>query len=126
QGASRAPRAVSPVPFRWQSETGRLSEWCPDRARVFPPRGGRGLGARQEILTEDVVTLAVLATGRPVASTARVTTSSVRISCLAPNPRPPRGGKTRARSGHHSDSRPVSLCQRNGTGDTARGARLAP
>ncbi len=34
-------------------------------------------------------------TGRPVASTASVTTSSVRISCLPPNPPPTRAVKTR-------------------------------
>ena len=34
--------------------------------RVFTARVGGGFGGKQELLTEDLVTLAVLRTGRPV------------------------------------------------------------
>jgi CO/xanthine dehydrogenase Mo-binding subunit/aerobic-type carbon monoxide dehydrogenase small subunit (CoxS/CutS family) len=38
----------------------------PDRVRVFCERVGGGFGGKQEMLVEDIVTLAVLKTGRPV------------------------------------------------------------
>ncbi len=37
-----------------------------DRVRVFAARVGGGFGGKQEMLTEDIVALAVLRTGRPV------------------------------------------------------------
>ena len=37
-----------------------------DKVRVFAERVGGGFGGKQEMLTEDIVTLAVLKTGRPV------------------------------------------------------------
>ncbi|WP_434157013.1 molybdopterin-dependent oxidoreductase [Clavibacter michiganensis] len=59
-------RTSSQVPFLVQREICRLFELEPDQVRVFTARVGGGFGGKQEILTEDVVTLAVLATGRPV------------------------------------------------------------
>jgi putative selenate reductase molybdopterin-binding subunit len=59
-------RTSSQVPFLVQREISRLFDLDLDRVRVFTARVGGGFGGKQEILTEDVVTLAVLATGRPV------------------------------------------------------------
>jgi len=59
-------RTSSQVPFLVQREICRLFELEPERVRVFTARVGGGFGGKQEILTEDVVALAVLATGRPV------------------------------------------------------------
>ena len=59
-------RTSSQVPFLVQREICRLFELAPEDVRVFTARVGGGFGGKQEILTEDVVTLAVLATGRPV------------------------------------------------------------
>ena len=38
-----------------------------ERVRVFTARVGGGFGGKQEMFTEDLVALAVLRTGRPVA-----------------------------------------------------------
>jgi putative selenate reductase molybdopterin-binding subunit len=59
-------RTSSQVPFLVQREISRLFDLDLDRVRVFTARVGGGFGGKQEILTEDVVTLAVLKTGRPV------------------------------------------------------------
>ncbi len=42
------------------------SVWTPEDVRVFTTRVGGGFGGKQEMLTEDIVTLAVRTTGRPV------------------------------------------------------------
>ena len=59
-------RTSSQVPFLVHREICRLFDLDPDSVRVFTARVGGGFGGKQEILTEDVVTLAVLKTGRPV------------------------------------------------------------
>ncbi|MCU1526268.1 MAG: hypothetical protein JWP75_31, partial [Frondihabitans sp.] len=59
-------RTSSQVPFLVRDELARVFEIEPDRLRVFTARVGGGFGGKQEILTEDLVALAVLATGRPV------------------------------------------------------------
>ncbi|MDJ0322331.1 molybdopterin-dependent oxidoreductase [Cryobacterium sp. PH31-AA6] len=59
-------RTSSQVPFLVHREICRLFDLDPDAVRVFTARVGGGFGGKQEILTEDVVTLAVLKTGRPV------------------------------------------------------------
>ncbi|WP_375424333.1 molybdopterin-dependent oxidoreductase [uncultured Friedmanniella sp.] len=59
-------RTSSQVPFLVRDEIARLFDLDCDRVRVFTARVGGGFGGKQEILTEDLVTLAVLATGRPV------------------------------------------------------------
>ena len=59
-------RTSSQVPFLVQKEISRIFDLPLDTVRVFTTRVGGGFGGKQEILTEDVVTLAVLATGRPV------------------------------------------------------------
>jgi putative selenate reductase molybdopterin-binding subunit len=59
-------RTSSQVPFLVQKEISRIFGLDLDAVRVFTARVGGGFGGKQEILTEDVVTLAVLATGRPV------------------------------------------------------------
>ncbi|MGN6744491.1 MAG: xanthine dehydrogenase family protein molybdopterin-binding subunit, partial [Amnibacterium sp.] len=48
------------------AELCRILGLQPDRARVFTARVGGGFGGKQELLTEDLVTLAVLTTGRAV------------------------------------------------------------
>jgi putative selenate reductase molybdopterin-binding subunit len=59
-------RTSSQVPFLVQREICRIFDLAPSAVRVFTVRVGGGFGGKQEILTEDLVTLAVLATGQPV------------------------------------------------------------
>jgi putative selenate reductase molybdopterin-binding subunit len=59
-------RTSSQVPFLVHREICRLFDLDPAGLRVFTARVGGGFGGKQEILTEDIVALAVLTTGRPV------------------------------------------------------------
>ncbi|MEA9987086.1 molybdopterin-dependent oxidoreductase [Subtercola sp. RTI3] len=59
-------RTSSQVPFLVQKELARLFDRSLDTIRVFTARVGGGFGSKQEIQTEDIVSLAVLKTGRPV------------------------------------------------------------
>jgi len=54
------------VPFHVRRIVARVLDVPVHRIRVIKPRVGGGFGAKQEILLEDVVGLAVLRTGRPV------------------------------------------------------------
>ncbi len=60
-------RTSTQVPFLVRDELALLLELPPERIRVFAARVGGGFGGKQELLTEDIVALAVLRTGRPVA-----------------------------------------------------------
>ncbi|GAA1998770.1 molybdopterin-dependent oxidoreductase [Nakamurella flavida] len=60
-------RTSSQVPFLVRDELCHLFDLPRERIRVFTKRVGGGFGGKQEILTEDLVALAVLRTGRPVA-----------------------------------------------------------
>jgi putative selenate reductase molybdopterin-binding subunit len=60
-------RSSTQVPFLVRDEIARIFDRDPDSVRVFAARVGGGFGGKQEIFTEDLVALAVLATGRPVA-----------------------------------------------------------
>ena len=59
-------RTSSQVPFLVRDELCRLLDLPRERLRVFTKRVGGGFGGKQEILTEDLVALAVLRTGKPV------------------------------------------------------------
>jgi CO/xanthine dehydrogenase Mo-binding subunit/aerobic-type carbon monoxide dehydrogenase small subunit (CoxS/CutS family) len=59
-------RTSTQVPFLTRDELGRVFGLEQDRVRVIAKRVGGGFGGKQELLTEDVVALAVLRTGRPV------------------------------------------------------------
>jgi len=59
-------RTSTQVPFLTRDELCRVFKLERDRVRVIAKRVGGGFGGKQEMLTEDVVTLAVLHTGRPV------------------------------------------------------------
>ena len=59
-------RTSSQVPFLVRDELAVLLELPKEKIRVFTKRVGGGFGGKQEILTEDLVALAVLRTGRPV------------------------------------------------------------
>jgi putative selenate reductase molybdopterin-binding subunit len=59
-------RTSSQVPFLVRDEIAHVFGLPEDRVRVFTKRVGGGFGGKQELLTEDLVTLAVLATGHPV------------------------------------------------------------
>jgi putative selenate reductase molybdopterin-binding subunit len=59
-------RTSTQVPFLTRDELGRVFGLDRDRVRVIATRVGGGFGGKQELLTEDVVALAVLRTGRPV------------------------------------------------------------
>jgi putative selenate reductase molybdopterin-binding subunit len=59
-------RTSSQVPFLVRDELAWLLDMPRDMVRVFSARVGGGFGGKQEMLTEDVVALAALRTGRPV------------------------------------------------------------
>jgi putative selenate reductase molybdopterin-binding subunit len=59
-------RTSTQVPFLTRNELCEIFGLDPSRVRVIAKRVGGGFGGKQELLTEDVVTLAVLRTGRPV------------------------------------------------------------
>ncbi|HWI30944.1 MAG TPA: molybdopterin cofactor-binding domain-containing protein [Microbacterium sp.] len=60
-------RTSSQVPFLTRDALCALFDLPRDRVRVFTARVGGGFGGKQEMFTEDLVALAVLRTGRPVA-----------------------------------------------------------
>ncbi|MCQ4117635.1 molybdopterin-dependent oxidoreductase [Rhodococcus tibetensis] len=59
-------RSSTQVPFLVRDELARLFALDRSRVRVFTARVGGGFGAKQEMLVEDLVALAVLRTGKPV------------------------------------------------------------
>ncbi|WP_396642578.1 molybdopterin-dependent oxidoreductase [Microbacterium sp.] len=60
-------RSSTQVPFLTRDELAHIFDLPRERLRVYAPRVGGGFGGKQEIFTEDLVALAVLRTGRPVA-----------------------------------------------------------
>ncbi|GAA2980730.1 CO/xanthine dehydrogenase Mo-binding subunit/aerobic-type carbon monoxide dehydrogenase small subunit (CoxS/CutS family) [Microbacterium terrae] len=60
-------RSSTQVPFLVRDELATLFGLPQDRIRVHAARVGGGFGGKQEMFTEDLVALAVLRTGRPVA-----------------------------------------------------------
>jgi CO/xanthine dehydrogenase Mo-binding subunit/aerobic-type carbon monoxide dehydrogenase small subunit (CoxS/CutS family) len=59
-------RTSSQVPFLTRGALCALFDLPREKVRVFAERVGGGFGGKQEMLTEDIVALAVLRTGRPV------------------------------------------------------------
>ncbi|WP_280293841.1 molybdopterin-dependent oxidoreductase [Nocardia abscessus] len=59
-------RCSTQVPFLVRDELCRLFGLSSAQVRVFAARVGGGFGAKQEMLAEDLIALAVLRTGRPV------------------------------------------------------------
>ncbi|AMM19306.1 aldehyde oxidase [Frondihabitans sp. PAMC 28766] len=59
-------RTSTQVPFLVRDELCHIFDLDPDRVRVYAARVGGGFGGKQELLTEDLVTLAVLRTRQPV------------------------------------------------------------
>jgi putative selenate reductase molybdopterin-binding subunit len=59
-------RSSTQTPFLTRRALADLFDLDPEKVRVFCERMGGGFGAKQEMLVEDVVALAVLKTGRPV------------------------------------------------------------
>jgi putative selenate reductase molybdopterin-binding subunit len=59
-------RSSTQTPFLTRRALARIFAFDPARIRVFCERMGGGFGAKQEMLVEDVVALAVLKTGKPV------------------------------------------------------------
>ncbi|MDT5337356.1 MAG: hypothetical protein QOD90_2861, partial [Mycobacterium sp.] len=59
-------RTSSQVPFLVRDEVARIFGLGAEDVRVFTARVGGGFGGKQEMLTEDIVALAVRTTGRPV------------------------------------------------------------
>ncbi|PFG42609.1 CO/xanthine dehydrogenase Mo-binding subunit/aerobic-type carbon monoxide dehydrogenase small subunit (CoxS/CutS family) [Isoptericola jiangsuensis] len=60
-------RASTQVPFLARDELAHVFDLPRDRVRVLAARLGGGFGGKQEMFAEDLVALAVLTTGRPVA-----------------------------------------------------------
>jgi CO/xanthine dehydrogenase Mo-binding subunit len=60
-------RSSTQVPFLARDEIAHIFGLDRDRVRVHTARLGGGFGGKQEMFTEDLVALAVLRTGRPVA-----------------------------------------------------------
>ncbi|MGO3220706.1 molybdopterin-dependent oxidoreductase, partial [Microbacterium gubbeenense] len=60
-------RSSTQVPFLVRDELTRLLGMTPDSIRVLTARVGGGFGGKQEMLCEDLVAIATLRTGRPVA-----------------------------------------------------------
>ncbi|AZG44866.1 molybdopterin-dependent oxidoreductase [Gordonia insulae] len=58
-------RTSTQVPFLVRDELAHILDLDADRIRVFAARVGGGFGGKQELLTEDLVALAVLRTGKP-------------------------------------------------------------
>ena len=90
-------RTSTQVPFLVRNELARILALPPERVRVLTARVGGGFGGKQELLTEDLVGLAVLRTGRPVQSSTRARTSSrrrragTRCGCRCASARPRTG-----------------------------------
>ena len=59
-------RTSTQVPFLTRAALMRLFALPREKVRVFCDRVGGGFGGKQEMLTEDIVSLAALRTGRPV------------------------------------------------------------
>ena len=59
-------RTSTQVPYLVRDEIARIFDRPRQTVRVFAKRVGGGFGGKQELLTEDLVALAVLTTGRPV------------------------------------------------------------
>ncbi|WP_280347916.1 molybdopterin cofactor-binding domain-containing protein [Nocardia neocaledoniensis] len=59
-------RSSTQVPFLVRDELCHVFGLARDRVRVFATRVGGGFGAKQEMLAEDLIALAVLRTGHPV------------------------------------------------------------
>ncbi|MEV5836352.1 molybdopterin cofactor-binding domain-containing protein [Nocardia sp. NPDC052112] len=59
-------RCSTQVPFLVRDELCQIFGLPRDQVRVFAKRVGGGFGAKQEMLAEDLIALAVLRTGRPV------------------------------------------------------------
>jgi CO/xanthine dehydrogenase Mo-binding subunit/aerobic-type carbon monoxide dehydrogenase small subunit (CoxS/CutS family) len=59
-------RTASQVPFLVRDELAHVFGLPQEQVRVFAARVGGGFGGKQELITEDLVALAVLRTGRPV------------------------------------------------------------
>jgi CO/xanthine dehydrogenase Mo-binding subunit/aerobic-type carbon monoxide dehydrogenase small subunit (CoxS/CutS family) len=66
-GSRLVIRTSTQVPFLTRRELARLLELPEERVRVHTARVGGGFGGKQEVFAEDLVGLAVLRTGRPVA-----------------------------------------------------------
>ncbi|MEO1374619.1 MAG: molybdopterin cofactor-binding domain-containing protein [Cyanobacteria bacterium J06635_10] len=59
-------RSSTQVPFHCQRLLSQLFDIPEEKIRVYKPQVGGGFGNKQEILTEDLCTLATLRTGKPV------------------------------------------------------------
>ena len=89
-------RTATQVPFLVRDEIAHVFGLDPARVRVIAKRVGGGFGGKQEMLTEDLVTLAVLRTGRTV----QYEMSRRDEFTIAPTRHPMR---VRVRLGAHSD-----------------------
>ena len=100
-------RTSSQVPFLVRDELASVFGLAQDRVRVFTERVGGGFGGKQEMLTEDLVALAVLRTGRPV----RYEFSRTDEFTIAPVP-PPLPGRRhrRGRRRRRADAHWPSTC----------------
>lgn len=77
-------RSSTQVPFLVRDELCHVFGLARDRVRVFATRVGGGFGAKQEMLAEDLLALAVLRTGHPVQYEFTRTDEFVSATCRHP------------------------------------------
>ncbi|MFC9964816.1 molybdopterin-dependent oxidoreductase [Nocardia ignorata] len=77
-------RTSTQVPFLVRDELCHLFGLDRDRVRVFAARVGGGFGAKQEMLVEDLIALAVLRTGHPVQYEFTRTDEFISATCRHP------------------------------------------
>jgi CO/xanthine dehydrogenase Mo-binding subunit/aerobic-type carbon monoxide dehydrogenase small subunit (CoxS/CutS family) len=88
-------RTSTQVPFLVRAELCRLLGLPHDRVRVLTARVGGGFGGKQEMLTEDLVAVAVLRLGEPVQWELTRTESLAALPCRHPMRVGVRAGATR-------------------------------
>ncbi|CAM3158720.1 CO/xanthine dehydrogenase Mo-binding subunit [Williamsia muralis] len=77
-------RSSTQVPFLVRAELCHIFGFSGDNVRVYAARVGGGFGGKQELLTEDVVALALMKTGRPAVYEFTRTEEFTRAPCRHP------------------------------------------
>ncbi len=105
-------RTSSQVPFLTRDALCSVFELPRERVRVFTARVGGGFGGKQEMFTEDLVGLAVLRTGRPVAYEMSRTDELPADRRAASDARESRARRGHRRGTHRHEGRCAERCGR--------------